>query len=42
MITESIGQLVNQTIGWNPSDRAIQANKPGIRVHQTGSSTPAR
>src|SRR6516225_5449629 len=28
MITDSIGQLVNQTIGWNPNDRAIQANKP--------------
>ena len=28
MITDSIGQLVNQTIGSNPKDRAIQANNP--------------
>src|SRR6202041_3733391 len=28
MMTDSIGQLVNQTIGSNPNDRAIQANKP--------------
>ena len=28
MITDSMGQLVNQTIGSNPSDRAIQANSP--------------
>src|SRR5580698_4381746 len=28
MITESIGQLVNHTIGSKPRDRAIQANKP--------------
>src|SRR6516162_6805940 len=28
MMTDSIGQLVNHTIGWKPSDRAIQANSP--------------
>src|SRR5277367_3878240 len=28
MITDSMGQLVNQTIGSNPNDRAIQANSP--------------
>jgi len=28
MITDNMGQLVNQTIGWNPNDRAIQANSP--------------
>ena len=28
MITDSIGQLVNQSIGVNPNDRAIQANSP--------------
>ena len=34
MITDSIGQLVNQTIGWKPSDRAIQANSPEFGIHQ--------
>src|SRR5580700_1715432 len=28
MITDNMGQLVNQTIGWKPSDFAIQANSP--------------
>src|SRR5271170_3882909 len=28
MITDNMGQLVNQTIGSNPNDRAIQANSP--------------
>ena len=28
MMTDSMGQLVNQTIGSNPNDRAIQANSP--------------
>jgi hypothetical protein len=28
MTTDSMGQLVNQTMGSNPNDRAIQANSP--------------
>ena len=28
MMTDSMGQLVNQTMGSNPNDRAIQANSP--------------
>src|SRR6202046_2352612 len=28
VMTDSIGQLVNQTMGSNPNDRAIQANSP--------------